>query len=201
MDNVNPIRTLDQDERLVAELYRLDVRHLSRLAPVQSSSAMQPAELLAALATHPQARFQASLILVFLRHPEFSAALHTALAHMSAPAADTFKLYYQAAAYLQRELEPEVRSRLKNWTPLPDFFSAELRLPPAESIGPGPRSSQAALRAVGDIHRQRSGWAFNWAESYRHYVPFLLKHLEAPDGHLDTRTTHPLPDRIRTPLP
>ena len=198
---MNPIQTLDQDELLVAELYRLDVRHLRRLAPIQSPGALEPAELLAALAAHPQARLQASLILVFLRHPEFSAALATALEHLSAPAADTLKLYYQAAAYLQRELEPEVRSRLKNWTPLPDFFSAEFRLPPTESIVPGPRSSQAALRAVGDIHRQRSGWAYNWAESYRHYVPYFLKHLQAADGHLDTRTAHPLPDRTGTPLP
>jgi hypothetical protein len=197
---MNPIHVLDQDEALVAELYRLEVRHLSRLAPVQVAYPMPPAELLAALATHPQARFQASLILVFLRHPEFSAALPSTLEHLSQPAADTLKLYYQAAAYLQRELGPELQSRLNNLDPLPDFFSAELGVPRVESIEPGPRSSQDALRALGEVHRQRSGWAFNWAESYRHYVPFLLRHLQPSYGHLNTRTTHSLPDRVGAPL-
>ncbi len=198
---MNPPASPDDDEALVAELYRLGVRHLSRLAPFQPASSMPPVDLLAALAKHPQARFQASLVLVFLRHPEFSAALPAALVQLSQPAADTLRLYYQAAVYLQRELEPELQGRMENWQLLPDLFSPDLGLPPAETIHAGPRASQDALRALGDVHRQRSGWAFNWAESYRHYMPFLIKHLQPPYGHFDARTTHTFPDRIGEPVP
>jgi hypothetical protein len=123
-----------EDEILVAELYRLEVGHLSRLAPIQPTGSMPPAELLAALAVHAQARFQASLIVVFLRHPEFSAALPLALEHLSPLAADTLKLYYQAAVYPQRELGPDLQSRSQNWTPLPDLFSLELGLPPPRAL-------------------------------------------------------------------
>lgn len=198
---MNPPLALDQDEALVGELYRLEIRHLSRLATYPPAGSIPPEKLLAALAAHPQARFQASLILVFLRHPELSAALPAALEHLETPAINTLKLYYQAAAYLQRELELELRGRLENWQLLPDLFSAQLGLPSAASIRPEPRGSQDALRALGEAHRQLSGWAFNWTESYRHYVPFFLRHLPSTYGHLDTRTTYKFLDGAGAPLP
>ena len=83
---------------------------------------MSPVALLTALARHPQARFQASLILVFLRCPTFSVAVPQVLERLKEPATLTLKLYYQAAVYLQRELGSELKARLDNWQLLPDLF-------------------------------------------------------------------------------
>ena len=95
-----------RDECLVAELYRLGIRHLARFTAV-TAQPMPADELLAALARHPQARLNSSLILLFLRHPEMSASVPAALSQLNEPDALTLKFYYQAASYLQRELLPQ----------------------------------------------------------------------------------------------
>ena len=170
--------TAQSDEQLVAELHRLGVRHLIRYSDGRMDDGLPPAELMAALAHHPQARFRATLILLFLRHPEFGAGVRRAADRLDQAAALTLKLYYQAAVYLQRELEPELKPQLKNWQRLPDLFSQAYRLPPADTIRPGPQASAPALAALGELHERLSGWAYNWAGSYRHDIPRFLKHLK-----------------------
>jgi hypothetical protein len=83
-------------------------------------------------------------------------------------------LYYQAAVYLQRELAPRL-SATAAWQRLPDRFSAELALPPADQIMPGTGQAQPALEALGRLHQQHSGWRYNWSGSYRQHLPYLLK--------------------------
>lgn len=154
-----------EDEILVVELYRLGIKHLSRLVEVPAQP-MQPAQLIAALAQHPASRFSASLILLFLRHPEYSASVSDAL---------TLKLYYQAAAYLQREFHPLLRAQLGQDTELPDLLSQELGTPSPLDVERG-TSCQGALAILGEVHRQRSGWDCNWAGSYRQHIPLLLRY-------------------------
>lgn len=178
--------TFNQDEALVAELHRLGVRHLARFTSTMPKTPMPPGDLLAALARHPQARFQASLILLLLRQPALSTRVPQALERLEKRAALTLKLYYQAAVYLQRELEPEMTVRLDNWQLLPDLFSTELGLPPAESVQPDGKSVQSALEALGAAHRRLTGWAFNWVGAYRQNIPLFLKHLSS-----DSANEHP----------
>jgi len=168
---------LDFDEQLVAELYRLGVRHLVRFSDEAPEQGMSPADLIAALAQHPQARFRAALILLFLRHPEFASEVLPVADHLDWAAAITLRLYYQAAVYLQRESEPQLRPYLENWRWLPDFFSQNYGLPAADSIRPGPASSTPALVTLGELHQRLSGWAYNWTGSYRHNISRFLKHL------------------------
>ncbi len=167
------IDEMDREEILVTQLHHLGVRHLARLKIVVPLPApMPPAELIAGLATSDDARLQAALILLFLRQPAYSQNLPEALARLSSTPAAEVKLYYQAAAYLQNELEPSLRRQLADWQPLPDLFSAELGLP-----APGAVDTDAALRALGECHRQLSGWNCNWSGSYRQNISRFLKHI------------------------
>ncbi|MEK7442314.1 MAG: hypothetical protein AABZ78_16060, partial [Chloroflexota bacterium] len=58
------------DEMLVAELYRLGIKHLARLEIVEPPN-ITPLELIKGLAMSEDARVRASLILLFLRHSAF----------------------------------------------------------------------------------------------------------------------------------
>ncbi len=163
---------LERDETLVAELHRLGVRHLVRLHPERAGERLPPVELLAALASHPQARFRAALILVFLRRPSVSRVARAAVAGLDAAGADTLRLYYQAAAYLRPELEADLRQYSDDLAPLPDLFSDDLGLP-----GPGTVPVETALTALGGRHARLSGRAYNWRGSYRQHIPLFLRQL------------------------
>lgn len=160
------------DEQLVAQLHRLGVCHLARLSVDAPPVGVPPVELLAALAAHPQSRMRSAVILLFLRRPEFANHARLAVQQLDESAANTLRLFYQAAVYLQQDLEPELRAYLKDWRPLPDLFSLELGLPPARTVAAG-----VALDALGQTHQRLTGWAYNWAGSYRQDIPLFLKQL------------------------
>jgi hypothetical protein len=172
---MNP-STLEADEALVAELYRLGVRHLARLSASAPERRFTPSDLIAALARHPLARFRASLILLFLRQPQWWEFVPTLTGQLEREARLALKMYYQAAVYLQCELAH--RPTFKPPTTLPDLFSKEFGLPAVDSLGPGPESAEAALMALGETHARLSGRAYNWAGSYRQNIPRFLKQLE-----------------------
>lgn len=169
---------LDHDEALVAELHDIGVDHLARLSAAKPARPIAPADLIAGLAVSNDARLQAALILLFLRQPSFNQYLPEALHQLSREAAITLKLYYQAAIYLQDELQSELKASLADWQRLPDLFSAELGLPP-----PGDVSTTAGLHVLGKRHEELTGWAYNWCDSYRQNISRFLKHLRHAHGH------------------
>jgi hypothetical protein len=169
----NSSTDIDQDEALVAELHRLGGRHLVRLWPGTVYPPLPPAELIAGLAGHGQARFRGALILLFLRRPSLSSAALGALSTVTGPAADTLRLYYQAAAYLRPEVEAELRRHSDDVAPLPDLFSVELGLPALGGV-----AVEAALAALGERHARLSGRAYNWAGSYRQHLALFLRQLK-----------------------
>jgi hypothetical protein len=177
--NSNPAGELDLDEALVAELHRLGVRHLVRLRPEAAYAPMPRTELIAGLAGHRQARFRGALILLFLRRPSLSGVVVDAVNRLSGPAADTLRLYYQAATYLRPEVEAELQAYSDDVAPLPDLFSVELGLP-----APGGVPLEAALDALGERHARLLGRAYNWAGSYRQHLPLFLRQLRRP-AHAD----------------
>ena len=175
------VPTLADDESLVTELHRLHVTHLARFAITPDITPLAPVNLIIGLAAHPDARFQASLILLFLRHPDFQPYLHDSLEQLDPAGGLTLKLYYQAAVYLQRELTTDLAFQPQCREVLTDCFSAELGLPLANTIRPGLLTAQPALDALGAQHQLHSGWHFNWAGSYRQHIPLFLKHLGTYD--------------------
>jgi len=182
--NPTPVLVVDRDEMLVAELHRLGVRHLARLKVVEPPpDPLPPAVLIAGLVASDEARLQASLIPLFLHQPAYSQHLPDALTQLSNSAATEVKLYYQAAVYLQTELEPILREHLPEWQPLPDLFSSELGLPALHAV-----EAEVALCALGERHCQLSGWNCNWSGSYRQNIPRLLKHLQHDNRHHEPGT-------------
>jgi hypothetical protein len=168
------------DEVLVAELYRLGIKHLARLEIVEPPN-ITPTDLIKGLAMSEDARVQASLILLFLRQPVFSKYTGEAIKQLSEESADTVKLYYQAAFYLQAELEPVLKEILPAWQKLPDLFSDYLKMPTFSSI-------EEALGNLGERHRELSGWAYNWSGSYRQNIARFIKQLRRDYGHHPTRS-------------
>jgi hypothetical protein len=176
--------TVGRDELLIAELHRRGITHLS-LSHCPSTDILSDVELIAALAESQSARLNASLILLFLRHPELSNSLPDALNRIIEPAVSTLMLYYQAAVYLQRELEPQLHSLVGHSDDLPDLFSQVLNTPAVEMIRSG-TTCYAALSSLGQVHRNRSGWNCIWAGSYRQHISLFLRLLQ------QERETHPL---------
>lgn len=166
---------LNADELLVAELYRRGVRHLARLLD-EEFTPPTPVELLTGLAQSPTARVRNALILLFLRCPELHTVVPSALAQLPSSAANTLRLYYQAAVYLQADLRADLQTYLPHWTPLPDLFSTELQLPAAGSV-----PTELALQQLGARHQELSGWAYNWSGSYRQHIPLFLRQLKVMD--------------------
>jgi hypothetical protein len=176
-------------ESLVAELHRLGVRHLARLVETEpDSQPIPPATLIRALIQSEDARLQAALILLFLRRPAYSLALPQALSALPDELALEVKLYYQAALYLQPDLQSLLGRSIINWQALPDLFSESLSLPVPGSIDMGD-----ALQALGALHAQVSGLACNWSDSYRQNIPRFLKHLEHDNRRYRARATEALP--------
>ncbi len=161
-----------QDEALVAELHRLGVQHLARLTTAETDRPMQAAALLNQLAGHPQARFRSALILVFLRQPGLAHAVPAALEHCTPEAANTLRLFYQAAVYLQPSVLPVLPSEPGSRMPLPDLFSVELELP-----APGAFPVDDALQALAERHRALTGVHCNWVGTYRQHLPLFLRQL------------------------
>ncbi len=172
------IVALDGDEALVAELHRLDIRHLARLKIGELLRPMSPEDLIAGLAASADARVQTALILLFLRRPSLSAYVRGVLPRLDDQAANALRLYYQAAVYLRRDLVDDLQRYSDDVVPLPDFFSAQLGLP-----APGTITTDVALTTLGQVHARLSGWAYNWAGSYRQNIPRFLKHLRQSYGH------------------
>lgn len=163
------------DEKLVAELYRLGIKHLARLEIVEPPN-ITPAELIKGLAMSEDARVRGSLILLFLRYPSFHQYTCEVIQQLPLKATQTLKLFYQAAFYLQIELGSTLRELLGDWQPLPDLFSKELNLPSTGS------STDELLSLLGDKHRELTGKAYNWRGSYRQNIARFIKHLKREKG-------------------
>jgi len=176
------IRTLT-DELLVTELYRLGVKHLARLEIVEPPN-ITPLELIKGLALSEDARVRGSLILLFLRYPSFHQYALEATRQLPLKAMQTLKLFYQAAYYLQIELEVTLKELLNDWRPLPDLFSHDLGLPTSVE------SASEGLSSLGERHCELTGKAYNWTGSYRQDIPRFVKHLRHEYGH---HQSHPAP--------
>lgn len=164
------------DEMLVAELYRLGIKHLARLEIVEPPT-IAPIELIRGLALSGDARVRASLILLFLRHPAFHVYVLEAVEQLPPTTANTLKLFYQAAYYLQIEIESTLKDLVSGWQRLPDLFSQELSLPSTDV------PVDELLRLLGEKHRELTSKAYNWSGSYRQNIARFIKHLQRDYGH------------------
>ncbi|MBI3760254.1 MAG: hypothetical protein HY260_00095 [Chloroflexi bacterium] len=164
--------TVNEEEWLVAELELLGIRYLSRQTAYQASAMRDPASLLADLVRQPSARVRAAVIAVLLAHPEYAEAAPLALERLRPFEQLTMKLFYTAAALLQRHHVDRLRRFAGDrWHWLPDLFSEELGVPPGES----PRER---LKALGRAHSRLTHTTVNWGGTYENVVERLLRRWE-----------------------
>lgn len=157
-------------DQLVTELNRLGVRFVTGGEPEMSAPPLSPAELLANLASQPEARLRLALIPLLLVHSEFAAAIPDALTRLSEREQLTLKLFYTAAVILQQCHLEQLQVLLDQYDPLPDRYATEFDIPAAGDC-------LDRLKQLGQRHQALSGLAINWVGTYRHAADRLLRQL------------------------
>jgi hypothetical protein len=157
-------------DELITELNRLGVHFVTGGEPKMSAPPLLPVELLASLASQPEARLRLALIPLLLIHSEFAAAIPDALTRLSEREQLTLKLFYTAAVILQQCHAEQLRALLGRYDLLPDLFATELGIPVIEDC-------RDRLKQLGERHRALSGLAINWVGTYRHAADRILRQL------------------------
>ena len=159
------------EDQLVSELWARDVRFLMG-NPTSDSPALDPVNLIAALARSENARVRLSLIPLFLRHPEFSDKAENADASLSAqPSQIVLRFYYTAACILQRKYWERLGKLFSGQTKLPDLFSPKIGV----LLHDNP---DEALTNLAKCHQVLSGQTINWHGTYEHAAERLIKYME-----------------------
>lgn len=157
--------------QITAQLAALTVDFLQVDHELAESTEVDPAALIAALATNGEARLRLALIPLLLRHPEFAAIVSQVAAQLLASAQLVLKCYYTAAQLLQQKYRQRLYALFGDSPTLPDLFTAELRLP-------GFTDPDHGLQQLAERHRQLSGRTINWLGTYEHGAQRLLIHCE-----------------------
>lgn len=161
-----------REERLVAELETLGVRYLSRQTTLTVDSRPSPSPFLADLIRQANSRVRLAFIAAILSQPDLAVAVPTAIKRLKPEEQLTLKLLYTAAVILQKKYAERLQSfQASRWQRLPDLYSSELGL---ETTG----NPDERLRMLGNIHRQLTGSAINWAGTYENVACQLLRRWE-----------------------
>lgn len=154
-------------DRIVLELHRLGIRHLScsrdaRPVPIAAVA------LLTALAGSPEARLRGALVPLLLLRSDYAAAAPSAAERLSGQSRVSLVCAYSAAVALQSEYGPRLAQLAVSNQALPDLFATELSLPSSDG-------TDDRLAAVAERQAQLSGEAINWRGTYRHAVDTCLR--------------------------
>jgi hypothetical protein len=167
-----------EDDALLRELWRRGVRYLSgaRDAPDDGREMPLP-ELVSRLSVHSHPRLRHALIALFLLHPEYAESIPSLVADGNPEQRDTLRVLYMAAVYLQRLWRTRLTRCLGKQPDLPDLFSHQLSLPPAEE-----RHGKTGLYALADLHARQARFPFNYLASYQKVADNLFGQLKAERG-------------------
>lgn len=156
-------------ETLVAELRE---RGVAYLAPSDARSVAPPpndAKLILALLAQPDARLRMGLVPLFIRHPALAAEVERLAVEIDPALRLELQTYYQAAVYLQRLWRSRLGFYLDTTVLLPDLFSAEMGLPPADE-----RHGKVGLYELADVWSARSRYPFDRLaeinQTFEHFV-------------------------------
>lgn len=174
----------NEREVLVAELQERGIRFLapSDAAAMSKgkpdSEGLADAQLLLALAQHPDPRLRLALIPWFILQPELHITLSDVLRTLSPPARIELQALYMAAVYLQRLWWTRLSFYLDDLDELPDLFSRELGLP-----SPAERHGKVGLHALAEWHAGQSDYPVNRLTSYEKVMDLLFEQLKREARH------------------
>ncbi|OGS04165.1 MAG: hypothetical protein A3G41_07335 [Elusimicrobia bacterium RIFCSPLOWO2_12_FULL_59_9] len=157
---------MQKNEEAIASLWLWDVPFIAFEGPLPPISPLPPEKLLAALIQSKSGRLRLGAIAFLLRHPEKAESVRPALTSIDEETALLLKYYYTAAVYLQRHW----KSALYDRTPpmLPDYFSAELRLPPPSLL-----HGKIGLHALEQALQEKSAQPFDYLSQFESVVQNL----------------------------
>ncbi len=162
-----------QRETLVAQLRERGITYLAPSDAVATEATPSDAALLVALVEQADARLQLALIPLLLRHPELAECV-CAVVHQSNPKLSLeLQTLYMAAVYLQRYWKTRLGLYLDTRTQLPDLFSRQLDLPPAEE-----RFGKNGLYDLADAWQARSRYPFDRLAALNNVMDLFFEQLK-----------------------
>ena len=165
------IEYMTEPSQLIDNVNRIGVHFLVDESDTNSTDILTQAEILAGLATQPDARMRLALIAVLLQRPDFAEYVHQAIAPMVEPNKITLKLYYTAAHYLQIIYATQLMDVLGSHEKLPDCFSEELKI--EKEI-----HATEQLRRLAERHKVITGIHLNWYGTYNHAAQRVITRLK-----------------------
>jgi hypothetical protein len=165
---------MDYDrETLVAELREQGITYLAPSDAQATEKFSSKEELIIALLNQPDSRLQLALVSLFIRHPDWAVLAPNLEKKISSAKFLELQTLYMAAVYLQRLWWTRLGFYLEDLPLLPDLYSAQLGLPPADE-----RFGKVGLYALADVWAARSPYPFNRLASFNKTMDLFFEQLK-----------------------
>lgn len=162
-----------QRETLVAELRKRGITYLAPSDAQATEEIADDAALIMALLHQDDSRLKLALANMFLRHPELAQSLGQLIEQLDRKSTVDLQTLYTAAVYLQRLWRSRLTFYLGKLDLLPDLYSAQLGLPPAEE-----RFGKVGLYALAESWQARSAYPFNRLASLNKAIDLFFEQLK-----------------------
>ena len=164
--------TVPRRETLVALLRERGVGYLAPSDAAATEQIDSDEALLLALLRQPDARLRLALIPLLLRQPGLAAQVATLADQLDLETALDLQTLYMAAVYLQRLWKTRLGFYL-DVSLLPDLFSQQMGLPPADE-----RFGKNGLHDLAERWRARSPYPFNRLASLNNVMDLFFEQLK-----------------------
>jgi len=159
-------------ETLVAAIREQGITYLAPSDAQPTEAISSEADLILAILEHPDPRLHLALVSLFIRHPDWAGHVPALVKRLSSSHFLNLQTLYMAAVYLQRLWLIHLSLYLDNLSLLPDLYSHQLGLPPADE-----RFGKAGLYALAEAWSARSPYPFNWLASLNKTMELFLTQL------------------------
>lgn len=160
-------------ETLVAKLRERGVTYLAPSDAVATEIIASDDALLVALLEQPDSRLQLALIPLLIRHTDLAGCVLSLVNEIEDQLVIELQTLYMAAVYLQRLWKTRLGFYLDTATPLPDLFSQQLGLPPAEE-----RFGKTGLYDLADAWKARSRYPFDRLAALNNTMDLFFEQLK-----------------------
>ncbi len=169
-----------QRETLVALLRERGVRYLAPSDAVATEEIGSDEALLLTLLQQSDTRLRLALIPLLLRHPDLAEHVATLVDQADPETVLDMQTLYMAAVYLQRLWKTRLGFYL-NFTPLPDLFSQQMGLPPADE-----RFGKNGLYDLAEAWKARSPYPYNRLAALNITMDLFFEQLGLEQGQRET---------------
>jgi hypothetical protein len=161
-----------QRETLVAAIREQGLTYLAPSDAKPTETLDSEEDLVTAVLNQSDSRLQLALVNLFILRPDLAEYVPTLVEKLPAAQALDLQTLYMAAVYLQRLWYIRLGFYLGDISLLPDLYSRQLKLPPADE-----RFGKAGLHALAEAWSARSPYPFNWSASLNKTMELLFEQL------------------------